>query len=38
MATGTGRVMADLLSGKAPEISMDGLTLARYPNAFARRS
>ena len=36
MATGTGRVMADLLSGKAPEISMDGLTLARYPNAFAR--
>lgn len=30
MAAGTGRVMADLLSGKRPEISMEGLTLARY--------
>ena len=30
MAAGTGRVMADLMSGRQPEIDMDGLTLARY--------
>jgi D-amino-acid dehydrogenase len=30
MAAGTGRVMADLISGRKPEISMEGLTLARY--------
>jgi D-amino-acid dehydrogenase len=30
MAAGTGRVLADLLSGRAPEISMEGLTMARY--------
>jgi D-amino-acid dehydrogenase len=30
MACGSGRVMADLLSGKAPEISMDGLSMDRY--------
>ncbi len=30
MAAGTGRVIADLLSGRAPEIDLDGLTLARY--------
>jgi D-amino-acid dehydrogenase len=30
MAAGTGRVMADLISGRQPEISMDGLTMARY--------
>jgi D-amino-acid dehydrogenase len=30
MATGTGRVMADLISGRAPEISMEGLGVARY--------
>ena len=30
MATGTGRVMADLLAGREPEISMEGLTVARY--------
>ena len=30
MAAGTGRVVADLLSGRAPEIPLDGLTLARY--------
>ncbi len=30
MAAGTGRVLADLLSGRAPEIDMEGLTLARY--------
>jgi D-amino-acid dehydrogenase len=30
MAAGTGRVMADLIDGRAPEIDMEGLTLARY--------
>jgi D-amino-acid dehydrogenase len=30
MAAGTGRVMADLVSGRKPEIDLDGLTLNRY--------
>ncbi|RYF64391.1 MAG: FAD-dependent oxidoreductase, partial [Comamonadaceae bacterium] len=30
MAAGTGRVMADLIGGRAPEIDMEGLTIARY--------
>ena len=30
MAAGTGRVVADLLNGRTPEIDMAGLTLARY--------
>ncbi len=30
MAAGTGRVLADLLSQRQPEIDMEGLTLARY--------
>ena len=30
MAAGTGRVIADLISGREPEISLDGLTIARY--------
>jgi D-amino-acid dehydrogenase len=30
MACGSGRVMADLISGKAPDISMDGLSMDRY--------
>lgn len=30
MAAGTGRVVADLLSGHTPEIDMEGLSLARY--------
>jgi D-amino-acid dehydrogenase len=30
MAAGTGRVMADLVQGRQPEISMEGLTMARY--------
>jgi D-amino-acid dehydrogenase len=35
MAAGTGRVMSDLISGRSPEISMDGLTVARYrPGQF----
>ena len=35
MAAGTGRVMADVISGRTPGISMDGLTVERYPNAYA---
>jgi D-amino-acid dehydrogenase len=35
MAAGTGRVMADLISRRAPAIDMDGLTLDRYPTAYA---
>jgi D-amino-acid dehydrogenase len=34
MAAGTGRVIADLMSGQSPAIDMDGLTVARYPNAY----
>jgi D-amino-acid dehydrogenase len=30
MAAGTGRVLADLVSGRRPEIELDGLTMARY--------
>jgi D-amino-acid dehydrogenase len=30
MAAGTGRVMADLLSGRTPEFDLSGLTMARY--------
>ena len=30
MATGTGRVVADLISGRTPEISLDDLGVARY--------
>ncbi|HEY8024715.1 MAG TPA: D-amino acid dehydrogenase [Burkholderiaceae bacterium] len=30
MACGSGRVMADIVSGKAPEIDLDGLSMARY--------
>jgi D-amino-acid dehydrogenase len=30
MAAGTGRVIADLVSGRQPEIDLDGLTLDRY--------
>jgi D-amino-acid dehydrogenase len=35
MAAGTGRVMADLISGRAPAIDMDGLTIDRYREAYA---
>jgi D-amino-acid dehydrogenase len=35
MAAGSGRVMADLLSGRTPDISLDGLTVDRYaPGKF----
>jgi D-amino-acid dehydrogenase len=30
MAAGSGRVMADVISGRKPEISLEGLTLERY--------
>ena len=35
MAAGTGRVIADVISGRQPGIDMDGLTVDRYPNAYA---
>jgi D-amino-acid dehydrogenase len=35
MAAGTGRVMADVVSGRTPDIDLDGLTIERYPNAYA---
>jgi len=35
MAAGTGRVMSDIISGRAPGIDMNGLTVDRYPNAYA---
>ena len=34
MACGSGRVLADLISGRKPEIPVDGLTMARYPRAW----
>jgi D-amino-acid dehydrogenase len=34
MAAGTGRVMADLICGRATDISLEGLTLERYSNGF----
>lgn len=36
MAAGTGRVMADLISGRAPAIDMEGLTVERYARAYGR--
>jgi D-amino-acid dehydrogenase len=35
MATGTGRLLADLLSGNKPEIDPSGLTMARYAKGFS---
>ena len=34
MAAGTGCVIADLVSGREPEIDMDGLTVERYRHAY----
>ena len=34
MAAGTGRVMADVISGRAPQIDLAGLTIDRYPRAY----
>ncbi len=36
MAAGTGRVMADLMSGRPTEISLEGLTMERYRQAFTK--
>lgn len=36
MATGTGRLMADLMSGRATDISLDGLTVDRYRQGSRR--
>ena len=33
MAAGTGRVMADVISGRSAGIDLSGLTLDRYPSA-----
>jgi D-amino-acid dehydrogenase len=30
MAAGSGKILADIVSGRAPDIDMDGLTMARY--------
>jgi D-amino-acid dehydrogenase len=35
MAAGTGRVMADVISGRKPAIDLAGLTVDRYPQAYA---
>ncbi|MEJ8824036.1 D-amino acid dehydrogenase [Variovorax humicola] len=34
MAAGTGRVMADVISGRKPAIDMNGLTIDRYAGAY----
>ena len=34
MAAGTGRVLADVMSGHAPGIELEGLTLDRYSDAY----
>jgi D-amino-acid dehydrogenase len=34
MAAGTGRVIADLISARKPEIDIEGLTMARYRRAW----
>ena len=35
MAAGTGRLMADIVSGRRAEIDLEGLTVERYANAYA---
>jgi D-amino-acid dehydrogenase len=34
MACGTGRVIADLVSGRTPEIDVSGLGMDRYAGAW----
>jgi D-amino-acid dehydrogenase len=34
MAAGTGRVIADLVSGRKPDIDIEGLSMARYRHAW----
>jgi D-amino-acid dehydrogenase len=36
MACGSGRVLADLVSGRAPEIDLSGLTLERFASRTGR--
>ena len=38
MAAGTGRVVADLLSGREPEISLEGIGVERYGRGASRRA
>jgi D-amino-acid dehydrogenase len=38
MAAGTGRVMADLISGREPQMSLEGMGLARYGSAASRQA
>lgn len=38
MAAGSGRVVADLVAGRRPDIDLEGLTLARFDPADSRRS
>ena len=35
MAAGTGRVIADVISGRSAGIDLDGLTIARYRGAVS---
>jgi D-amino-acid dehydrogenase len=35
MAAGTGRVIADMVAGRKPEIDIEGLGMARYALAWA---
>jgi D-amino-acid dehydrogenase len=34
MAAGTARIIDDLISGRKPDISLEGLSMARYPRAW----
>ena len=34
MAAGTARILDDLISGRKPDISLEGLSMARYPRAW----
>jgi D-amino-acid dehydrogenase len=34
MAAGTARIIDDVISGRKPDISLDGLSMARYPRAW----
>ncbi len=34
MAPGTGRLIADIVSGRKPAIDLEGLTIDRYPDAY----
>jgi D-amino-acid dehydrogenase len=38
MAAGTGRLLADWMSGRKPEIDTEGLTVARYAAGAAQKA